>query len=234
MLSSPEGKPALILSFRLDHAFRQSLCRLLFAVKDQMGGPQPAAVVIPRGGGRFRGGSHRLIWMVLSVWVWWSVAAPWGSAQDTREVHPQRAGILVIEAGLDSTAGFRWVSLPEQGVRCLTWRDGTLVLPLEQPTGQFGVDDLTLPFDSGMMGISDGRRLLFREGRYPIDRPLLLADGSRWIFFSRGELVIEPGRIIYRQGPPPTNLKAQYLLLAGIVILITVLMVRIRRRLRET
>ncbi len=159
--------------------------------------------------------------------------APVRAAQLQAEPHPPRAGLLVIEAAADSAAGFRWLDLPSTGARCLVWDQGILNLDADVTTGRYGVADLTLPYGPDLSGVSGGQRLLFEEGVYTVDKPLLLAAGDLQLFVTRGELVIESDRIVYRQAASTRDPRAQYMVLAGMVILITILMMRVRSRLRS-
>jgi hypothetical protein len=149
-----------------------------------------------------------------------------------------RPGHWVLEAASDSSSGFRWLSLPSHGVRCLTWDGGALVLPLAEPPERFGVDDLTVPYSAELVGVSQGRRMVFEPGRYRIEEPVLLTDGTRWLFLSAGEMTVEPALIQYRREFPGSGStdrsRAQYLFLGALVILIAVLLLRVRSRLRES
>jgi hypothetical protein len=175
-----------------------------------------------------------LIWVVLAATVWSSPSAgadPPASA--SAPLHPTRPGLLIIEAARDTTLDFRWLSLPTLGVRCLVWPGGVLSIPDTLATGSFGVADLTLPHGATLTGISAGRRLLFTEGRYAIDRPLMLTDGVSHLFLTKGDVLIEEGRIVYRMKGAGADPRAQFLLLAGIILLTFVLIVRARSRLRN-
>ena len=60
-----------------------------------------------------------------------------------------------------------------------------------------------------------------------------MVDEGVQIYLTRGEIEIESDRVVYRQTHAPSDPRAQYMLIAGIVILITILMIRARSRLRE-
>jgi len=149
-------------------------------------------------------------------------------------LQPARAGVLLITAGADTAAGFRWLELPAIQQRCLVWANGFLMLPSDVTPERFGQSSLLVPYGSNLAGVSDGRRLRFVLGKYRVERPLLLTDGAVSLFVSYGELDIEDGRIVYQSVRRISNPKAQYLLLAGIVILITMLLLRVRSRLRKS
>jgi len=155
-------------------------------------------------------------------------------AQDDSALHPPRPGIFLIEAVYDTTGNFSCVPMPAVGAQCLTWDGGVLTFPEDLSPGRFGLADLTVPYGAELVGVSAGTRLVFREGRFVVDQPLLLTDGSVRLFVERGEIVIESNRIVVRAAAGGADdARPQYLLLAGIVLLIFVLMVRVRSRLRD-
>jgi hypothetical protein len=139
--------------------------------------------------------------------------------------------LLVIESVRDSTQDFRWVPLPELGRLSLLWEGGALFIPADLDTGTYGVADLTVPYGPELQGASEGRRLVFAPGRHRIEQTLLLADGRFSLVLTRGILEVGEGRIIYRRSARPRDQRAQYLLLAGILLLTVMLMMRLRRRL---
>ncbi len=164
-----------------------------------------------------------------------SLAGPLVSRVEGAEpLQPARAGALLITAGADTAAGFRWLELPAIQRRCLVWADGFMTLPSDVTPEHFGQASLLVPYGPNLAGISDGRHLRFVLGKYRVERPLLLTDGVVSLYVSYGELNIEDGRIVYQAVRRISNPKAQYLLLAGIVILITMLLLRIRSRLRRS
>ena len=156
--------------------------------------------------------------------------APAPRAQEP-PLRPLRAGMLVIESVRDSTQGFRWVALPELGKLSLLWEGGALFIPAELDTGTFGIADLMVPYGPELQGASEGRRLVFAPGRHRIEHTLLLSDGRLTLVLTRGILEIGEGRIIYHRSALRRDQRAQYLLLAGILLLTIMLMVRLRRRL---
>jgi hypothetical protein len=157
-----------------------------------------------------------------------------GDVTGQESVHPVRAGRLLISAGADSSAGYRWLELPVLQRRCLTWDQGILVLAEEVEVTRFGELGLLVPYSADLAGVSDGKRLLFKLGRFRLAQSLLLTDNTLSLYVTAGELEIEDGRIVYRAKQRKTDPRAQYLLLAGIVLLISVLLVRARSRLRES
>jgi hypothetical protein len=116
----------------------------------------------------------------------------------------------------------------------LIWDGGVLVLPNAVTGDSFGVADFTIPYTQDLLGVSEGRRLLFRDGRYGIRHPVMLTDGTIHLFLSEGDILIESGRIVVRRGGSQTDPRAQYLLLAGLVLLISILWARARSRLRRS
>jgi len=146
--------------------------------------------------------------------------------------HPERSGLLVIAAGLDSTR-FQWAPVGEVGDRALVWPGGSLTLAAGIEPGSFGPSDLTIPYDLSLTGVSDGRRLIFATGRYPIDQTLLLTDGRFQLTVHRGELEIVPGRILYTD-EVARDKRGPYMMLAGVLLLTAVLLARVRAKLRNS
>lgn len=165
-----------------------------------------------------------------------AAAAAEGSAPgaDAREAgfHPERPGLLVIASGCDTTL-FRWAPAGDDGTRALVWDGGSLTLGPAAETGRYGPADLTLPFGTSLTGVSEGRRLIFAEGRYPVEKTLLLKGRDFQLTVHRGELEIMPGRIRYSDRKQGGG-RAQYLLLAGVLLLTVSLLARARSRLRES
>jgi len=160
-------------------------------------------------------------------------AAVLAQSTDPDLLRPALSGIFVIEAANDSTAGFEWITLVDQAKKCLVWDGGAITLPDSVIPGTFGLDDITIPFSKDLLGVSHGRRLLFTPGRFVIDHPLYLSDGSCHCFLAKGDILIENGRIIYRMREGSTNPRSQYIILAAMIIMIVLLLARSRSRLRK-
>jgi hypothetical protein len=162
------------------------------------------------------------------------MVVPARAAQPARadSLHPSRDGVLVLEQVRDQQEGARWLDGPDGGI--LSWRHGAAVLPAGAVPGTLGVAALTVPFTRSLGGISGGRRVVFQEGNYVLSAPVLLYEGGLQVFLTGGNLQIEPGRLVHRpsggSSPPP---RAQYLLLAGIVLVTAILLIRARSRLRR-
>ncbi len=147
---------------------------------------------------------------------------------------PTAPGILFIEGvGVNdvvpSTDG------PGQGARCWAWSWGALTVTDETVTVTEALGNLSLPYDVDLGGASRGRRLLFADGEYPIDAPLVLTGESFQIFVSRGVLEIGAGRLVFadrkaEQGQPAT----QYLLFLGVSLVTIFLMMKARARLKKS
>jgi len=161
------------------------------------------------------------------------LAAVQAQSADPGPLRPARAGIFVIEAANDSTAGFEWITLVDQAKKCLVWDGGAFTLPDSLTTGTFGPDGITIPFSQDLLGVSHGRRLLFTPGRFVIDFPLYLSDGSWHCFLAKGDILIENGRIVYRMREGNANPRSQYIILAAMLIMIVLLLARSRSRLRK-
>jgi hypothetical protein len=144
-----------------------------------------------------------------------------------------REGLLVVEAARDTSQDFRWIERPEVRRRWLVWSSGMLSVPDSLQVTDFGVADLMVPYSPQLAGLSAGRRLLFTPGRYRVRGTTYLSDGRLDLILSAGELRIEAGRVVYSGAVADRRQRAQYLMLAGIVILVTTLMLRARSRLRR-
>ena len=138
-------------------------------------------------------------------------------------------GYLVIEAARDSAAGFRWEAGPGPGHRSLVWDQGRLTLPDSVEAGDFGRDDLGVPFTARLVGTGASGELVFRDGIYPVSEPVVLSDGSFELRVSAGELEFRGASIRYRR---PAAEAGQYrsglILLAGMTLLVVVLLRRAR------
>lgn len=142
-------------------------------------------------------------------------------------VHPPTSGVIVVEAALDSVQ-VRELELGA-GERTWSWDWGALTVD-RADVRRVGAD-LRVPYGTDLSGVSRGQRLVFAADVYPVDGPLLLVGEGFRLFVSRGELVIEDGRIVLRDRRPPPNLQSQMLLLLGVLLLTGTLMIRARRRL---
>ncbi len=154
------------------------------------------------------------------------------------QVEPEGGGQLVIDGARDPQQHYRWLAEGADGAAILSWPGGFLALPRSAAVDSLGEQALAVFYSERLRGFSAGRRLLFQQGRFAIKQPLLLSDGVLQLFAARGELTIEPGRLVYRDRPeasPPDRFppRAQLTLLAGIVILIAVLLRLSRSRLRR-
>ncbi|MFO7653149.1 MAG: hypothetical protein R6X25_04930 [Candidatus Krumholzibacteriia bacterium] len=139
-------------------------------------------------------------------------------------------GTLIVAAGADSAAGFRWVTGAGGGRRLLGWPEGSLLLPADMdPT--VGTDGhLAVPYGSALRGFSGSRGLAFRPGRYQIEAPLLLDDSRVQLFAAAGELVVEHGRVTYMRPARKAGRSSDLLFLAALILVTFLLLVRARRR----
>ena len=138
-------------------------------------------------------------------------------------------GYLVIEAGRDSTAGFRWEAGPGPGSRSLVWDQGRLVVPDTMAVDSFGQHDLGLPFNEKFAGTGASGRVLLEDGIFPVSEPVVFSDGLLEMEISSGELEIRGARIRYRRATfEPREIKSGLLLLAGMTLMVIVLLRRAR------
>jgi len=158
------------------------------------------------------------------------------AAQDAAErTSLGRQGYVVIQDGRDADAGFHWQDGPAPGRHSLVWPEGTLSLPDSVTLDDFGQQDAGLACGKDLSGVGASGYLVFRDGSFQISEPILLADGGFELHVSAGELTIRGDQIRYRR-PQIQDKKTQanYLFLAGLVVLIVVLMRRARRHLRTS
>jgi len=146
-----------------------------------------------------------------------------------------RPGYVVVEGVRDSTLGYRWQDGPVAGRHSLVWSSGTLSLPDSISLEPFGRWDGGVACAPSLSGVGGSGRLDFSDGIFRISEPLLLADGVLELHLAAGELEVRGSQIRYRQPPLKVdNTKANYIFLAGLLLLIVVLMRRVRRGLRKS
>ncbi|MDX2475528.1 MAG: hypothetical protein QNL91_17700 [Candidatus Krumholzibacteria bacterium] len=174
--------------------------------------------------------SSRIIVLLLLVLA---VAVCPAVAQEGRTILGQ-PGYVIIEGVRDSTTEFTWQDGPAPGRHSLVWAEGTLSLPESLELDAFGEQDAGVACLAGLSGVGGSGRLVFVDGIYKISEPVLLADGNLELHISAGELEVRGDQIRYRRPESKNqgqdNSQANYIFLAGLVVLIIVLMRRARRR----
>ena len=160
-----------------------------------------------------------------------SVLAAGVSASDQRLGRP---GYLVIEAGRDTTAGFRWETGPGPGFRTLVWDQGRLTLPDSLLPEDIGPRDVGVPCTGQLEGKGASGQLVLQDGIYPVSEPVVLRDGRLELQVAAGELEFRGARIIYRRAEAENpDFKAGLLMLAGMTVLVLVLLRRARLKADE-
>lgn len=171
---------------------------------------------------------------VAVIWALSSTALPaFTSVAAAAETHRLgRPAYLVIEAARDSTVGFRWDHDAVAGRRHLRWFEGHLDIADTLQTVAFGTADLGVLLGPGSRGSGGNGELRFVEGVYRVAEMLELTDGRTTLHLSGGELDIRGDQIRYRrpQLKSARDPRAGYFMLAGMVLLVTVLLRRARRR----
>ena len=160
------------------------------------------------------------------------VAPVAGQEPDEADLTLGHPGYLVITgaATADSASGFHWQSGPSLDQRSLVWDEGMLTVPDDLQPESFGPDDLAVPCGAGLTGSGNAGRLVFRPGLYPVTEPLILTDGVVTLYVAGGELEIVGQRVRYRASRVKMkDIRASYILLAGLVLLTVVLLRRARR-----
>ena len=168
---------------------------------------------------------------VLFLWILVAATAAGQTPEDSQHTlgHP---GYLVISgaATADSASGFHWQTGPGPDELSLVWDEGMLTIPGDLQPESFGPDDLAVPCGPELAGAGNAGRLVFRPGRYPVTEPVLLTDGTVTLYVAGGELEIVGQRVRYRPtGKKMEDIRASYILLAGLVLLTVVLLRRARR-----
>jgi len=144
-------------------------------------------------------------------------------------------GYLVIEGVRDTTALFSWQNGPGPGRHSLVWPEGTLSLPDSVELDDYGRLDVGLTCGRELSGVGGSGHLVFADGLYTISEPVVLGDGILELHLAAGELEVRQNQIHYRRPViVDRSHQANYVFLAGLVVLIVVLMRRARKQLRKS
>lgn len=159
-----------------------------------------------------------------------------GSGKGETLGHP---GYLIITAGRDSSAGYTWLEGPGPHQISMTWLDGMLTVPDSLPLEPFAERDLAIPVSALFSGAGASGKLEWKDGIFEISEPLMATDGAVQLLASGGELEIVGSRVRYRPPPArdqekPSDPRASFVMLAGILLLIGVLMRRARKKIKES
>lgn len=158
-----------------------------------------------------------------------------GPATDEGRVILGRPGYLVIEGVRDTTDIFSWQRGPGPGRHSLVWSTGTLSLPDTLYLDEFGAVDAGVVCQAELSGVGGSGRLVFEDGLYRVSEPLVLSDGVLELHVSGGELEVRGDQIRYRQTRLQNDkTKANYIFLAGLILLIIVLMRRARVQMKKS
>ena len=176
---------------------------------------------------------HRMILLVL---VFFSSQGLAQTGDGGNRFSLEQPGILIITAASDTSAGFHWRPGPGTGRISLVWEGGVLSVPDSLAMDGFPNDNLGIPLRAGFSGAGQDGPLLLDDGIYSVNESLMMGDGVIQLMVSDGELEIFGPRFRYTR-PQPTTVsdknRANFLLIAGLLILIAVLMRRARRILRK-
>ncbi|MBU8871916.1 MAG: hypothetical protein KOO60_13700 [Gemmatimonadales bacterium] len=138
--------------------------------------------------------------------------------------HP---GYVIISAGLDSTMGFKWQLGPGPGQRSLTWPHGVLNLPDNLALESLRGVDLAIPCNGSLAGLGHTGQLFFQEGIFEVSEPILLSDGTLYLYLTAGELELLEQRVRYTAPIDESkDPRAGYMFLGGMVLLILILLRR--------
>ncbi len=174
-------------------------------------------------------------WLGLALLFVVVGSANMGWTQQEGQTTLGQPGYLVIEAVRDTASVFLWQEGPGPNRYSLVWPEGTLSLPDSVHLDEFGDLDAGLVCGAALSGVGSSGYLVFQDGVYQISEPVALSDGVLELHVSGGELEVRGNQIRYRRpNLPDQKTKANYIFLAGMVVLITVLLRRARRQLRKS
>ncbi len=148
----------------------------------------------------------------------------------------EQPGILIITAASDTSAGFFWRPGPGEGRISLVWDGGVLSVPDTLAMDGFPNNNLGIPLRPGFAGSGAQGPLLLDDGVYSVSESLMMGDGIIQLMISDGELEIYGPRFRYTRPvtkPFDDKTKANFLLIAGLLLLIAVLLRRSRMILRS-
>ncbi len=158
-----------------------------------------------------------------------------GQSSEFSQFALHQPGVLIITAARDTTAGFEWRPGPGSGRISLVWQGGVLSVPGTLAMEAYPDLDLGVPLLAGFSGNLEEGPLVFDDGVYPILENLVMSDGVVQLVVSVGELEIHGPRFRYTSSGKKTldEPKANFLLIAGLLLLIGVLLRRARQILRK-
>jgi len=157
-------------------------------------------------------------------------AMPLAMAGQNSAAETVRPARLVIVAARDTTAGFVALPLAASGRRALVWPEGVVVVPDSIPWLEAGQQGLAIPLSAPLEGAGAGGSLPLAAGRYDLDTPLYLGSGEVTAYLTGGVLEVAADELRYRRARPARDPRADYLLLAGLVLATGVLLHQARRR----
>jgi len=168
-------------------------------------------------------------WLLLS----WTLSAKADDQSSRQEL--KHSGYLVLSAARDTTSDYHWSSGPGAERRSLVWSCGVLNIPVNYEIEDFGPFDLAIPCTERFGGVGKTGRLIMTDGKFEINEPVLLTDGTVFFFAEDGLLEFVASRIRYF--PPEVKEKvdprASFMLLGGLLVLIAVLVRRSRRIIKK-
>jgi len=147
-------------------------------------------------------------------------------------------GYLIMSSARDTTAGYQWNEGPGPDQISLSWRQGMLTVPGSLVLEEYSLADLAVPVSAKLTGAGASGSLEWRDGTYEINEPVLLSDGQVNLLVSQGQLEVVGSRIRYRpplsdNGQKPADPRASFIMLAGILLLIGVLLRRARQKMNK-
>ncbi len=172
------------------------------------------------------GGSRRHAPHLLAILV--LLLAPAASWSDESLRHPAAPGTLFVE-GVVAEATL--VPIESGDERTWTWAWGALTVSDPDLVVTTALGHLSWPYGRDVSGASQGRRLLFREGDFPVDGPLLLRGEGFRLFVSSGRLTVSPEALVLADGPPDrSSMLGQTFLFLGVLLLTVFMVMKARAR----
>ncbi len=158
----------------------------------------------------------------------------WGQANSQITNALEQPGVLIITSARDTTAGFQWQPGPGNGRISLVWPGGVLSLPDSLAMEAYPNSNLAIPLIAGFSGNLEAGPFALDDGTYEINENLIMSDGVIQLIVSSGELEIFGPRFRYTLSSDNSHeSRSNYLLIAGLLVLIAVLLRRSRMILRK-
>ncbi len=167
-----------------------------------------------------------LPWIIIGCCVLSGATQAWAQAAPSS---------LVISQARDTSRGFVARDQSDLAQRVLAWPDGLVATPDTLAWLAAGDQDLAFVLrPDRLVALGSAGVLDLAPGRFDIDTPLLLSDGTVSAFLADGRLEVTADRVIYRAPGAPVARGGTLLILAGVAIATAALLRAVRRRPRRS